>query len=300
MHWSRPEAVALAQPQYAEPGAADARSVAQHSLEHRLKVAGRTGNDLQHLRGRGLLLQRLTQVVGALTQLAEKAGVLDGNDGLRGEIGDYLNLLLREGADFLAEDDNCPHQFAFLHHRYGKYSAVSRQPRELHMGEAWRQIEVIRFVLNIGDLDRLSGRQRASERSGGGRPDHWVAPPLFNKRLGCAMQRNSPKPISFGPKQHAEFRLADTNGVLQHGLKHGGYLARRTRNHLENLRGRGLLLQRLKKLARPRLHLVEQSHVLDRDHRLVGEGRDQIDLLLREWVNDITGEQEYTYRCSIP
>src|SRR5262245_22747639 len=99
------------------------------------------------------------------------------------------------------------------------------------MGEAWRHIEVIRFVLNIGDLDRLSGRQRASERSGRGRPDHWVAPPLFNKRLGCAMQCNSPKPISFGPKQHAEFRLADTNGVLQHGLKHGGYLARRTRNH---------------------------------------------------------------------
>src|SRR5262245_5944161 len=150
------------------------------------------------------------------------------------------------------------------------------------MGEAWRHIEVIRFVLNIGDLDRLSGRQRASERSGGGRPDHWVAPPLFNKRLGCAMQRNSPKPISFGPKQHAEFRLADTNGVLQHGLKHGSYLARRTRNHLENLRGRGLLLQRLGKLARPRLHLVEQSHVLDRDHRLVGEGSNQFNLLIGE------------------
>jgi len=27
--------------------------------------------------------------------------------------------------------------------------------------------------------------------------------------------------------------------------------------------------------------LIEQPHVLDRDHRLVGEGRHQLDLLLR-------------------
>ena len=48
---------------------------------------------------------------------------------------------------------------------------------------------------------------------------------------------------------------------------------------LQHLRGRGLLLQRLAQIARARLHLVEQPHVLDRDHRLVGEGRDQLDLL---------------------
>ena len=31
------------------------------------------------------------------------------------------------------------------------------------------------------------------------------------------------------------------------------------------------------------LDLVEQPHVLDRDHRLVGEGGDQLDLLVGEW-----------------
>ena len=36
------------------------------------------------------------------------------------------------------------------------------------------------------------------------------------------------------------------------------------------------------KLARARLHLVEQPHVLDRDHRLVGEGGEQLDLLVGE------------------
>ena len=31
-------------------------------------------------------------------------------------------------------------------------------------------------------------------------------------------------------------------------------------------------------IARARLHLVEQARVLDRDHRLVGEGLDELDL----------------------
>ena len=44
--------------------------------------------------------------------------------------------------------------------------------------------------------------------------------------------------------------------------------------------------QRLGKLARARLHLVEQSHVLDCDHRLVGEGLDQLDLLGSERPTD--------------
>ena len=35
-----------------------------------------------------------------------------------------------------------------------------------------------------------------------------------------------------------------------------------------------------RKIACARLHLVEQPHVLDRDHRLVGEGLDQIDLFV--------------------
>src|SRR5262245_65428157 len=43
----------------AELGLANAHRVRQHGLEYRLELARRTGNDLQHLRGRGLLLQRL-------------------------------------------------------------------------------------------------------------------------------------------------------------------------------------------------------------------------------------------------
>src|SRR5215831_666036 len=49
-------------------------------------------------------------------------------------------------------------------------------------------------------------------------------------------------------------------------------LAGRTADDLQDFGSCGLLLQRLAQLACSRLHLIEQAHVLDRDHRLVGEG----------------------------
>src|SRR5262249_11479604 len=46
-----------------------------YGIEHRLQVAGRTRNDAQHLRGRGLLLQRLSELLfqlsGGLARLAD-------------------------------------------------------------------------------------------------------------------------------------------------------------------------------------------------------------------------------------
>src|SRR5262249_15811744 len=42
---------------------ANSRGVLQHGLEHRLQLAGRAADDLQHLRGRGLLLQCLGELL---------------------------------------------------------------------------------------------------------------------------------------------------------------------------------------------------------------------------------------------
>ena len=56
-------------------------------------------------------------------------------------------------------------------------------------------------------------------------------------------------------------------------VEHRLHVGRATADHVQHLGCRGLLLQRL-------LGLVEQPHVLDRDHRLVGEGLQQLDLLV--------------------
>ena len=67
-----------------------------------VQVAGRTGDDLEHLAGRGLLFQRFGEIVGALAQLVEQPRVLDGDDGLGGEVLHQLDLLVGERPHLLA------------------------------------------------------------------------------------------------------------------------------------------------------------------------------------------------------
>ena len=97
------------------------------------------------------------------------------------------------------------------------------------------------------------------------------------------MQRDGAERVALGnetamPNLASQMRVAFASMASNTGSSSPGELA----DDLQHLRGRGLLLQRLGKIARARLHLVEQPHVLDRDHRLVGEGRDQLDLLVGE------------------
>ena len=55
---SGPEVLAVIGPEVAERSVAKAHSLFEHRVEHRREVAGRGVDDLQHLGGRGLLLQR--------------------------------------------------------------------------------------------------------------------------------------------------------------------------------------------------------------------------------------------------
>jgi hypothetical protein len=59
-------------------------------VEHRLQIERGAADNLEHVGGGGLLLQRLPQLV-------EQAGVLDCDDGLIGEIIHQLNLFFGEG-----------------------------------------------------------------------------------------------------------------------------------------------------------------------------------------------------------
>src|SRR5262249_49814148 len=79
---------AIVEIQSAELGAAQASCVCQNGLKHWLQFGRRRTDDLKDLRGRGLLLQRFREIVGALAQLIEQPRVLDGDDGLSGKILD--------------------------------------------------------------------------------------------------------------------------------------------------------------------------------------------------------------------
>jgi hypothetical protein len=49
-----------------------------------------------------------------------------------------------------------------------------------------------------------------------------------------------------------------------------------------------------------RLHLVEQAHVLDRDHRLIGEGGDQFDLFFGERLHLVASQINGADRRALP
>ena len=59
-------------------------------IEHGLQIEGRAADHLEHVGGGGLLLQRFAQLI-------EQARVLDGDDGLGGEVRDQLDLLVGNG-----------------------------------------------------------------------------------------------------------------------------------------------------------------------------------------------------------
>ena len=73
-------------------------------------------------------------------------------------------------------------------------------------------------------------------------------------------------------------------------------VGRRGGDHLEHVGGGGLLLQGSDRSSRACLHLVEQADVLDRDHRLVGEGGDEVDLLLRERFDALARQHDHADR----
>ena len=84
--------------------------------------------------------------------------------------------------------------------------------------------------------------------------------------------------------QDAELGLADAGRVHQHCLEYRLKFAGRAADD-RSTSAVAVCCPSARQFARARLHLVEQPHVLDRDHRLVGKGGDEFDLLFGEWLD---------------
>src|SRR5215467_11365280 len=69
-------------------------------------------------------------------------------------------------------------------------------------------------------------------------------------------------------------------GALDDSIKHRLHVRGRAADDAEHLGSCRLMLQGLAQFCVALLDLFEQSHVLDGDHRLIGEGFEQSDLLV--------------------
>ena len=263
-------------------GAAEARHRLHQRVENRLEIDGRAADDLEHVGGGGLLLQRLAKS-SVRAQFLEQPRVLDGDHRLLGEVAHQLDLLVGERPHFLTVNRDGADQFVFPEHRDDD---EVRAPAKI--GQSRRR------------PDRLPDRADWSEDPRSGPPDGFGQPwprPLFGcgrndicgrvGRIGrqahCRAQRVvavRPHNRLIVPKFAPQTRVAFSSIFWNTGSSSPGEAA----DDLKNLRGRGLLLQRLREVARPRLHFVEQPHIADGDHGLIGEGLQQCDLLVAERI----------------
>ena len=92
-------------------------------IEHGLQIEGRAADDLEHVGGGGLLLQRFAR------SSLSKPRVLDSDDGLAGEVRHQLDLLVGERPDLLAVDGDRADQRVVLEHRHGEQRSSAGQLR---------------------------------------------------------------------------------------------------------------------------------------------------------------------------
>ena len=91
---------------------------------------------------------------------------------------------------------------------------------------------------------------------------------------------------------------AQADSALHDRLKHGLRVGWRVRDDAQNFCRRCLLLQRLRQLLRPCLHLVEQASVLDGNDSLVGERLEEFDLRVGEGADLIAADQNGSNRST--
>src|SRR5215472_469550 len=96
MDRDRAVAVVFVKEEVPELRLADAHGIPQHRLEHWPKLASRRTDYAQHLRCRGLLLQRFGKLARALLLGVKQPDILDGNHRLVGKCGKQVDLFLRE------------------------------------------------------------------------------------------------------------------------------------------------------------------------------------------------------------
>ena len=168
------------------------------------------------------------EIVGALAQLVEEPGILDGDNRLRSEIPDQIDLFVGECLDVLSVDGDGANQLIVLEHRNAQQGAGATGIDKPNEGR--RTFGIGRLRPKVGDMDKLPGAGDTPEGRLRLRVNEGFTAPLFDMRC-WSMRCHGPESSVFAKPHDAELRLADTRGVLQHGLEHRVQLAWRARDH---------------------------------------------------------------------
>ena len=122
-----------------------------------LQVERRAADDLEHVGGGGLLLQRFGELVTALLLGFEQSHILDRDGGLVGEGLDQRDLLVGERPDFQVINDDDAEQFIAFEDRDAERRADRLEIRCF--------VGIFRIGLDIEDVDGPSLKRGAGGRA---------------------------------------------------------------------------------------------------------------------------------------
>ena len=196
----------------------------------------------------------------------EQARVLDRDHRLVGEGLQQLDLLVGERPGRLA------------HH------AIEPMPRPSRISGTRARCRSADPLLQRADVGGRSGDRRQTSAMCTGRRSRMARPVMMSARSGSCVAARWLGVVPRHAVERTQLVVVDERRSCRSVAAEQALAAvedlRRTpahvgraelADHAQHLGGGGLLLERL-------LGLVEQAHVLDRDHRLVGEGLQQVDL----------------------
>ena len=132
------------------------------------------------------------------------------------------------------------------------------------------------YTCSVRYVDQTVATQ---QRSLGGQGAVWRSCHDF-RLVAVTARRHGAEKRSIVGRQRTHIEVTNPVRLLQDHLEHRRQIAGRGVDDLQHLGRRCLLLQRLPLFG-------DQARVLDRDHRLIGEGADELDLPVGEWLNPL-------------
>jgi hypothetical protein len=246
--------------EHAAESVAQPHGASDDRVKDRLDVSLRLADDAQDLSCRRLLLQRLGdlrvrlgQSFILLLELGEQPDVLDRDDRLVGKSLEQRDLSLRERAHLCAPEQDHSDRLARTEQGNTEHRAVAPEPREVAALGV-----LVHFGLHVGDLDGSPLQHDAPDKHPPHQRERYIRrDPTF---VGSETHR-----VAIGAEDGGVVGVAQASRARRYRLEHGLNIRGRARDDPQNLPGSRLLLQSL-------FRFLEQPHVLDRDHGLVGEG----------------------------
>src|SRR6516165_2156665 len=233
-------------------------SILGDGSQHRLNICRGSSDHAEDLACRGLLLQRLAKISGALTQLVEQARILDGDDGLIREGLDQRELLGGEGSNLRPPHRNRANEDTFATHRHAKKRPDTATFRSLGVNGT-----PVRIGLRIADLYCPILNSYAPDDRAVSWPNLATASPLSKPGRRIVI-RGEVVQLTVRLKDEPLLGRAKPRRIFDKSFENGLEIERRAADDLEQLGRGGLLLQRF-------AQLIEQARVLDGDHSLGGK-----------------------------